>query len=340
MLVLVPCHDDAEVLRRSLPVMLTALRPGQDRLVVIADRCTDDTQDVARQMGADCLVRLNDSEGGGKGGALRFALANLVAGSPVEKVAVFDADSHPSPDFFSAAQRCLTAGQAEIVPAPSDALLSRLAAYSEIVSQKIVGRLRAALRWNIPLRGTGMVIERALLETALAECRTQVEDLELTLILSARRIRIEPLAASVADPKPEAGAGIAAQRARWLAGNLAALRVHFREVLKLCGSLSGITLVLWLFCKPKSLLFCAKLILFVLVVALAAGPWWLAVKALLGLLLAKDLGLLLGGLFVVDRPLFYLPAVLASPLYPLMWLRSAVRSPRAGRSWLSARRPG
>jgi hypothetical protein len=55
--------------------------------------------------------------------------------------------------------------------------------------------------------------------------------------------------------------------------------------------------------------------------------------------LLRDLALLVGGLFVVDRPGFYLPAVLAAPIYPFVWAASALRSLFARRRWLSARRP-
>ncbi len=62
-------------------------------------------------------------------------------------------------------------------------------------------------------------------------------------------------------------------------------------------------------------------------------------RLLVAHLLEHDLAFLVGGLFVVDRPAFYLPAVLASPLYPLLWAAGALRALFARRRWLSARRP-
>ena len=341
MLILVPSHDDAGSLRESLPRFRQAMRPGSDRLLVVADRCGDDTAQVARAAGADVVVRDDEASGRGKGGALRFALG-CVPGNPREPVAVFDADSEPSALFFQAADAALASGaralQAFVDPVPSASLVSRIAAYSEIVSQRISDRLRAGFGWGIPLRGTGMVMERSLLAGALARCSTFVEDLETTLLLAADGVRVRPLAASVRDPKPATASGVVRQRARWLGGHLAALGARRREIARLLGSLSGATLVVSLFAKPRSLFFSARLALFVALLLLAAGSPWRWVEALLGIFLLRDVLLLAGGLLVVDRPAFYLPAVLAAPIYPLVWAAGALRSLSSRGRWLSARR--
>jgi cellulose synthase/poly-beta-1,6-N-acetylglucosamine synthase-like glycosyltransferase len=340
-LILVPSHDDAAALRGALPAYRDAVRSGRDRIVVIADRCTDDTAEAARAGGAEVLVHESDETGGGKGRALRFALERI-PGAPREPVAVFDADSEPSPGFFDAADAAIAGGeralQAFVDPAPARPILSRIAAYSEIVSQRLTDRLRTALGWGVPLRGTGMVVERQLLADALARSETFVEDLEATLLLASAGVRIRPLAASVRDPKPESGAGIVRQRARWLAGNVAAFRARRREILRLMRSLSGATLVLGLFAKPRSLFFSARLILFLALIPLASSVPIAVLEGALALFLLRDFALLFGGLAVVDRPAFYLPAVLAAPVYPLAWAVGVLRSLSARGRWLSARR--
>jgi cellulose synthase/poly-beta-1,6-N-acetylglucosamine synthase-like glycosyltransferase len=344
MLVLVPCHDDAEALRAALPAMMAALRPGKDRLTVVADRCTDDTAAVAAQAGAAVVERPSGEGAGGKGATLRFALeSDADAGKP-GPVAVLDADSIPSEDFCRVAETAFIgrtrAAQAEVIPVPGDSLLSRLAAYSEIVSQRLSGRWREALGWGLPLRGTGMVLDRPLLEEGLSLCATEVEDLELTLLLASHGVRIDRLHAAVRDPKPPGASGLMSQRARWLAGNLHALIARRRDVLSLLRSPEGFTLVVSLFCRPRSLFFSLRLILFLAFLIWTSGALWLAVKIVLALLIARDLVLLAGGLLVVDRPRFYLPAVLLSPAYPFLWAASAVKSVRARGKWLSARRSG
>jgi len=341
MLVLVPSHDDADSLRVSLPAIRAAARPDRDRLVVVADRCSDDTEEVARSAGAEAIARTDASSGPGKGGALRFALATI-GGPPGEAIAVFDADSVPSPEFFGRAEARFAAGdlalQAFVDPVPGRPIVSRIAAYSEIVSQRVSGRMRERFGWGVPLRGTGMVVERRLLEDGLSRCATYVEDLELTLILAAGGVPVRTLDASVRDPKPDSARGVAAQRARWLAGNVRAFVARRREIASLAGSLSGVTLVGMLFARPRSLLFSARLILFLALLPRAGGGTVRWIEAVLGVFLLRDFSLLVGGLLVVDRPGYYLPAVLAAPLYPVLWAFGALRSFSGRHRWLSARR--
>jgi cellulose synthase/poly-beta-1,6-N-acetylglucosamine synthase-like glycosyltransferase len=339
MLVVIAARDDGAALRVTLPTFAGAMRPGLDRLLVVADRCRDDTAAVARAGGAAVRERPEGIGRPGKAGALLFGLES----EPAEGLtAVFDADSRPSPGFCAAAESALSAGQvgqAFVAPIAGRSLLSRLSAYSEIVSQRVSDRLRERLGWGVPLRGTGMVVPTGLLREELARCSTQVEDLELTLLFAARGIRVARLPASVEDPKPELAAGLAAQRARWMAGQLSALRARRREIARLVRRLEGATLVLSLFGKPRSLFFALRLALLVVLLAVARSPVVLAAAGVVSLFLARDLAWLLAGLAVVDRPAEYVPVVLAAPLYPLLWAASAVRSLSARGRWLSARRP-
>jgi cellulose synthase/poly-beta-1,6-N-acetylglucosamine synthase-like glycosyltransferase len=336
MLALIACRNDAAALRESLPSVLSAMRP-EDRLRVVADRCSDDTAAAARSLGA-AVVERRDGEGRpGKAGALLFGLEGEGG-----FVAVFDADSRPCAEFFASAQRALApgeAGQSFVDPVPGNSLLSRLSAYSEIVSQRISDRLRERVGWSVPLRGTGMVMEGALLRDALARCSTEVEDLELTLLIAARGIPIRRLPVSVSDPKPTTARGLSSQRARWLAGQVSALIHRRREILRLCVTAGGATLVLSLFGKPRSLFFAGRALLLALLLIFARGGAALAAEIVIGALLLRDLAWLAAGLAVVDRPGFYLPALLAAPFYPLLWAVSAARSLGARGRWLSSRRP-
>ncbi len=339
-LILVPSHNDAECLERSLPRIREAMRPSEDRLVVIADRCTDATRAVAERLGSEVIERNDARAGEGKRGALLHALAEI-AGDASQPVAIFDSDSLPSADFFrlaGAAEGPDAALQAFVDPIPNRSIVSRLAAYSEIVSQKISDRFRERLGWGVPFRGTGMVVSRSCLERGLARCETFVEDLELTILLAAAGVRVRRLGASVGDPKPDDVRGVVAQRARWLAGNASALIARRREIARLGRSWEGGTLVLSLFCKPRSLFFSVRLLAFVGLLFVSDSPAVIVLRVALGLFLAKDAVLLIGGLWAVDRPLFYLPAVLCSPLYPLIWAAGIIRSFGARRAWFSARR--
>src|SRR5687768_15315679 len=62
-LVLVPAHNEERVISRGLEAIMADKRPG-DQVLVVADRCTDATADVARSLGALVLERGEDEEPG------------------------------------------------------------------------------------------------------------------------------------------------------------------------------------------------------------------------------------------------------------------------------------
>lgn len=99
--ILVPAHDEAA----SLPITLAALakqtrRP--DRVVVVADNCTDDTADIARRFGHEVVETVGNTHK--KGGALNQALASLLPGmGPDDAVMVMDADTALGPLYLETA---------------------------------------------------------------------------------------------------------------------------------------------------------------------------------------------------------------------------------------------
>jgi len=54
--VLMPAHDEALLIQRSVAAVLPQLQPG-DRLLVVADNCSDDTAALARAAGAEVRLR-------------------------------------------------------------------------------------------------------------------------------------------------------------------------------------------------------------------------------------------------------------------------------------------
>ena len=92
--VLVPAHDEAVVIRATLERITPQLQPG-DRLVVVADNCSDDTAAIARACGAEALERVNATLRG-KGYALDHGVRHLEA-SPPAAVVIVDADCDVAP---------------------------------------------------------------------------------------------------------------------------------------------------------------------------------------------------------------------------------------------------
>ena len=87
--VLVPAHDEEDLLAESLESIQADLAPG-DRVRVIAHNCSDGTADEARRLGAE-VFEAHDDGSLGKPGALVAGLASLDE-DPPEVVVIIDAD--------------------------------------------------------------------------------------------------------------------------------------------------------------------------------------------------------------------------------------------------------
>jgi len=87
--VLIPAHNERAGILPTLRDVQAQLRPT-DRVLVVADNCSDDTSEIARAAGADVVVR-HDPERRGKGYALEFGVQHL-AGDPPDVVVILDAD--------------------------------------------------------------------------------------------------------------------------------------------------------------------------------------------------------------------------------------------------------
>ncbi len=89
--VLIPAHNE----EFSLPTTLLALREQSkqpDRVIVVADNCTDRTVAIAAEMGVECFETVNNSHK--KGGALNQVLTWLLPTStPDDFIMVMDADT-------------------------------------------------------------------------------------------------------------------------------------------------------------------------------------------------------------------------------------------------------
>src|SRR5207237_6366438 len=88
---LVPAHDEERGIAATLATIAPQLRAG-DRLVVVADNCSDDTAAVARAAGADVFPRSDDGHRG-KSFAVASGVTYLAADEP-DIVILVDADCH------------------------------------------------------------------------------------------------------------------------------------------------------------------------------------------------------------------------------------------------------
>jgi cellulose synthase/poly-beta-1,6-N-acetylglucosamine synthase-like glycosyltransferase len=95
---LVPAHNEEFSLPVTLNALLQQTRPP-DRVIVVADNCTDRTVEIAREMGFDAIESVDNVYK--KGGALNQALARILPDSDASDVIlVMDADTSLAPRFI------------------------------------------------------------------------------------------------------------------------------------------------------------------------------------------------------------------------------------------------
>jgi biofilm PGA synthesis N-glycosyltransferase PgaC len=105
--VLIPAHNESVTIGATLDSLWGQTRPPEN-VIVVADNCTDDTADIARQRGAEVFTTIGNREK--KAGALNQALADLFPHADRDDVTmIMDADSVIVPEFLETAMSRLEA---------------------------------------------------------------------------------------------------------------------------------------------------------------------------------------------------------------------------------------
>jgi len=296
--VLVPAHDEAAIIRATLASITPQLLAG-DRLLVVADNCTDDTARLAREGGAEVVERL-DTLRRGKGYALDFGVRHL-ADQPPEVVIVVDADCQVGEGAID----CL-ARRYHQVKRPVQALyLMRAPAGSGLKVQvaefawrvKNLVRPRGWARLGLPcqLMGAGMAFgwhDLALINLANGHL---VEDVKLGLDLCQQgKPPVFCPEALVTSQFPASQQGMNSQRTRWEHGHLGLMLADApKRALAAISQRNGnlLAMTVDLLVPPLALLVLALLGLNLVtwLVYLLSGhgtPAWIALAALAMLALA------------------------------------------------------
>lgn len=323
--VLVPAHDEEGVIGRTLGTIAPQLKPG-DRLIVVADNCSDGTAVEAAAAGAEVVER-RDATRRGKGYALAAGVDHL-RGDPPAVVVTIDADCSVEPGALdalaAAAAKTGRAQQAIFLMYPPDPrnVKNVISAFAFMVKNLARPAGMDRLGLPVPLTGSGMAFPWVVIAGAQLASGDLVEDLSLGLDLAARgEAPMLCPRARVTSMLPESGAAAAKQRTRWEHGYLQTLLKRVPYLLA-AGVRSGrpslIAVALDLAPPPLSLL---------VTLAAAATAACVAGGALLGawgptVLSAAALGLLAAALFAAWARFGrgYLPAraLLGIPLY-LLW---------------------
>ena len=277
--VLVPAHDESAHLLPTLHNLQQQLGPN-DRLLVVADNCSDDTAALARAAGAEVIER-QDPQRRGKGYALACGVERLRA-DPPEVVLVVDADCLLSDGAVAAiARACHAAARPvqmlNLMSAPAGASLKlRVLEFAMVMKNRVRPLGTQRLGGVCHLMGTGMALPWSLMARAQLATGHVAEDMQLGVELTktghgpAFLVGARCSSSFVDDPTVARR-----QKARWEHGHLDTLRQELpalvRDAARLRSrALAALALDL---CIPPVALYFSLLAVLLTFTALAAAVW-------------------------------------------------------------------
>jgi cellulose synthase/poly-beta-1,6-N-acetylglucosamine synthase-like glycosyltransferase len=337
--VLIPAHNEALVIADTLAALQRALRPG-DVVVVVADRCTDSTAELARQGGA-LVVERDESATPGKSAAMRAGL-EAAAALEWDVLATIDADSRVEPGYFEAVEAVMGTGcelaQARSEASDQDGITQRLGQAAFALQGVTIPRGKDRLGLSVRMRGTGMIMSRRLAYGEVFVEEGASEDLRLGFELLMRGWRARHVdQARLTSLSPPTIAAATEQRARWEAGRMMAARRYAPRML-LSGRPSAVESAIHTLAPPFAIAILSLSLAAVL--SLVAGHATVAIiwLALLGAM-AVDLGV---GLVQARAPRATWMALAAAPFYVVwkVWIQIVAmrRLGRADKAWTNTPR--
>ena len=233
--VLIPAHDEENVICATLKQLSLALRP-EDRVVVIADNCQDSTVEIARAAGATVIERHNLNLKG-KGYALDYGLKFLET-DPPDVVIFVDADCYIE---ANAIEMLVIQATSTGKPVQATYVMETLPnpKYKDLISTfafkvKNLVRLQGLKRLGVPclLTGTGMAFPWEAIRSINLASGHITEDMKLGIDLTVAGY--EPVFCSQAIVKgylPSNEQTAKKQRTRWEHGHLQTLLTYVPQML-------------------------------------------------------------------------------------------------------------
>ena len=221
--IVVPAHDEEAGIAATVEHLVEHCGAA-DRVLVVADNCSDATASRARDAGATVLERQEDLHRG-KGYAIFFALEHLDSAPPAVVVLV-DADCRLSAggieQLVAAAAAQGRPIQAEYVfAAPTKSVVSVISSLATLVRNVV--RPRGLLRLGRPthLVGSGMAFPWPVLRACPPPGSDLVEDLVMGIELAlAGHPALHCPAVTVMSDLPSSSEAARGQRRRWEHGQL------------------------------------------------------------------------------------------------------------------------
>lgn len=239
--IVVPAYNEESSLPRTLKNLFEVDYPDDKfDIIVIADNCTDNTAEVAREKGAKVRVR-NNPDKRGKGYALRWCFDQLIEENEVNRydaAIVVDADSIVSNNMLRVMNKYRENG-AEVVQgyltvdSQPDIWTSEIIRIGFTLYNFVRPLARRAIGCPAGLRGNGMCFSMDVLKKVPWDAYSLTEDLEYGIKLLLNDVDVvfapEAIGFNVVPKNPK---NAESQRERWEIGRLPILKKYFGKLFK------------------------------------------------------------------------------------------------------------
>ena len=236
-MMILPAHNEASVIG-ALVESLQALDYPKELydIYVIADNCTDNTAQIANDLGAIVYERF-DEKRKTKGFAMQWFLNQKIKeNADYDAFCVFDADNVVDKNFLNAMNKKLCQGE-EIVQGyrdiknPADSWIS--AGYA--LFYWMMNRFYHLARYNLGLspliNGTGFMVDFNLIKPTGWDTITLTEDIEFSLKNIAKGRKLGwATDAIVYDEQPTEFKQSWSQRSRWTVGHLQCMKYYTKDL--------------------------------------------------------------------------------------------------------------
>ena len=238
-MMILPAHNEASVIG-ALVESLQALDYPKELydIYVIADNCTDNTAQIAKNLGAIVYERF-DEKRKTKGFAMQWFLNQKIKeNADYDAFCVFDADNVVDKNFLNAMNKKLCQGE-EIVQGyrdiknPADSWIS--AGYA--LFYWMMNRFYHLARYNLGLspliNGTGFMVDFNLIKPTGWDTITLTEDIEFSLKNIAKGRKLGwATDAIVYDEQPTEFKQSWSQRSRWTVGHIQCMGIYTKDLAK------------------------------------------------------------------------------------------------------------
>lgn len=347
--VLIPAHNEAAGIGAAIIALRTTADPAIE-LLVVADNCTDDTAEQARNAGAQVVER-NDPARRGKGYALAFGRDHLAAASPPDCIVVLDADcTVEGVGVASLARTAITSGRALQAcylqhPDLGATPVAQISNFAFLVKNLVRQRGMTRIGGVAAMTGTGMAMPWTLLAGAPLANADLAEDMSLGVWLTQQGKHPRFMESVRVWSDAASGSALITQRHRWERGFLTIARQKALPLVTqgVVGASRGrLWLGLHLLVPPLALLFAGSGAVLAVTLLLAfVGASLLTASALTAALIVAGVATI-AAWSVAGRQQISGSALLRAPLYiatKLPLYRMMLR--RGGNDgWVRTRRAG